>query len=335
MSEKKVLVTGGTGFIGRHTVNALVKAGYSVRALCRSDEPALRDAGAEVVRGDLLKADTVAKALEGITDVVHGAGLVSRDQADAPLMHQLHVNGTRHVVGLAAQANVRRVVHLSTSGTVGVGTDPDMVYREDDPVPFEALTKFPYYLSKWLGERAAEDAMRLAKGTRTDLVTLNPSLALGPGDDRGSSTTDIRRFLNREIPIVPTGGASFVDARDVADMVVAALEQGRPGERYLLGALNFTWANFFDRLAQVSGVKGPTLSVPLPRRLSVLGIGALEKLVGIVGAKLPVTQMEAEMASYFWYIDSRKAERALGFSPRDPMSTLLDTVKDIRGRKAA
>ena len=334
MSSKHVLVTGGTGFIGRHTIVALRKAGYAVRALCRSDEPALRDAGAEVVRGDVLRPDTVAGALAGITEVVHGAGLVSRDASDAALMHQLHVNGTRNVVSLAAQAGVRRVVHLSTSGTVGVGTDPDMVYREDDPVPFEALSKFPYYLSKWLGERAAEDALRLAKA-RTDLVTLNPSLALGPGDDRGSSTTDIRRFLNREIPIVPSGGASFVDARDVADMVVAALEQGRPGERYLLGALNFTWQSFFERLEQVSGVKGPPLSVPLPRRLSVLGVGALEKLVGTMGAKLPVTQVEAEMASYFWYIDSRKAERALGFAPRDPMSTLLDTVRDIRGRKAA
>jgi dihydroflavonol-4-reductase len=327
-----VLVTGGTGFIGRHTVDSLLRAGHRVRCLCRTDEPSLREAGAEVVRGDVLLKDSVARALEGVDAVVHGAGLVSRSSEDTSLMMKLHVNGTRHVVGLACERNVPRVVHLSTSGTVAVGTDPDMVYREDDPVPFEQLARFPYYLSKWLAERVADDCVRVSD-SRTAVITLNPSLALGPGDARGSSTSDVRRFLQRELPIVPTGGFSFVDARDVADTVVAALEQGRSGERYLLGALNTTFPDFFDRLTQVSGVKGPPLSVPLPRRFARLGIGLLETLAGAVGGTLPVTAVEAEMASAYWYVDSRKAERALGFKPRDPMVTLLDTVKDIRGER--
>jgi dihydroflavonol-4-reductase len=318
-------------------VQALLSAGYAVRALCRSEEPGLVALGAEVVRGDVMDPVSVATALKGVAVVVHGAGLVSREPGDGSLMHQLHVTGTRHVVSLAIDAGVRRVVHLSTSGTVGVGLDPAMVYREDDPVPFEALTKFPYYLSKWLGERAAEDAIASTQGGKhkTELITLSPSLALGPGDTRGSSTTDVRRFLNREIPIVPAGGFSFVDARDVAITTVAALEQGTPGERYLLGALNLTFAQFFDRLSQVSGVRGPPLAVPVPRALSLLSVGLLERVVGVVGGKLPVTTTEAEMAAHFWYIDSRKAERALGFSARDPMETLRDTVRDIRGKKVA
>ena len=324
-----VLVTGGTGFIGRHTVDALVAAGHRVRCLCRSDEPALTQAGAEVVRGDVLIKDSVARALDGIELVVHGAGLVSRAAEDTGLMMKLHVTGTRHVVELACEQGVQRIVHLSTSGTVAVGNDPTMVYREDDAVPLKALSRFPYYLSKWLGERVAEDCVRSKK---TQLVTLNPSLALGPGDTRGSSTTDVKRFLDRELPIVPSGGFSLVDARDVATVVVAALEQGRPGERYLLGALNTTFADFFLRLSQVSGVAGPYLSIPLPPRLATFGIGFLERAANLVGAKIPVTAMEAEMASSFWYVDNRKAERALGFAPRDPMITLLDTVKDLRSQ---
>ena len=324
-----VLVTGGTGFIGRHTVDALIAAGHRVRCLCRSDEPELTRAGAEVVRGDVLFKDSVARALAGVELVVHGAGLVSRAADDASLMMKLHVNGTRHVVELACAMGVKRVLHLSTSGTVAVGTDATMVYREDDPVPFKALSRFPYYLSKWLSERVAEDSVR---SSRTQLITLNPSLALGPGDTRGSSTTDVKRFLDRELPIVPSGGFSFVDARDVASSVVAALEQGRPGERYLLGALNTTFTDFFHRLTQVSGVAGPSLSIPLPRRFATLGIGLLERAADLLGATIPVSSMEAEMASSFWYIDSRKAERALGFKARDPMVTLLDTVKDLRGQ---
>lgn len=330
MSKKKaiVLVTGATGFIGRHAVEALLAAGYAVRALCRSPEPGLTAMGAEVVRGDVLDKASVVAAVEGCTFVVHGAGLVSRDPKDASTMLRLHTIGARHVVSAAVDAGVQRVVHLSTSGTVACGTDAAMVYREDDAPPFEQLARFPYYLSKWLAERAAND---IVDGTRTELITLNPSLALGPGDIRGSSTEDVRRFLKREIPVTPSGGFSFVDARDVADVVVAALTKGRPGERYLLGALNLTFAQFFERLSAVSGVKGPPLSIALPRSLTTFGIGFLEKAAGLVGAKLPVTQIEAEMASSFWYCDSRKAERELGFSPRDGNLTLLDTVKDIRG----
>ena len=318
-----VTVTGATGFIGRHAVDALLAAGYRVRALCRSPEPALVAAGAEVVRGDVLDKDSVTAAVDGATFVVHGAGLVSRNPDDASTMLRLHTIG-------ADDAGVQRVIHLSTSGTVAIGTDPDMVYRDDDAPPFEQLARFPYYLSKWLAERAAAD---IVDGTRTELVTLNPSLALGPGDVRGSSTEDVRRYLKREIPIVPSGGFSFVDARDVADVVVAALRKGRPGERYLLGAVNLTFAQFFERLEQVSGVKGPAMAIKLPRSVTTWGIGFLERAASLVGATLPVTQIEAEMASSFWYCDSRKAERELGFEARDPGPTLLDTVKDIRGER--
>jgi dihydroflavonol-4-reductase len=327
MKRGLVLVTGATGYLGRHAVFRLQDAGWKVRALCRSDEPSLSSQGIQVVRGDVLEPDTIAAALDGVDAVVHGAGVVSRDPQDAALMMRLHATGTRHVVGQAAARGVRRVVHLSTSGTVALGDAADVVFHEDDPVPFALLARFPYYLSKHFAERAADDAVR---GTKTELVTLNPSLALGPGDVRGSSTTDVRRFLAREIPIVPSGGFSFVDVRDVADVVVRALDVGRPGQRYLLGALNCTFAEFFRRLETVSGVKGP--SIPVSGRFAKAGVAFLERVAGAVGAKLPVTSMEAEMASKFWYVDARKAEGELAFTARDPMQTLLDTVKDIRGQ---
>lgn len=330
MSARLALLTGATGFIGRYTVDALLGAGWRVRALCRGEEPELVKKGVQVVRGDVLVKDSVARALEDVEAVIHGAGLVSRDVGDAAQMMRLHVVGTQHVVGLACERGVRRIVHLSTSGTVAVGDDPEMVYREDDPVPFAHLVRFPYYLSKWMAERAADDAVRMS-GSRAHFITLNPSLALGPGDTRGSSTLDVQRYLKREIPMVPSGGFSFVDARDVAQTAVAALESGKSGERYLLGALNCTWADFFRRMQQVSGVAGPPIAIAMPKRVTTLGVALLERVAGAFGGTLPVTTLEAEMASCFWYCDSRKAERQLDFSPRDPMATILDTVKDLRG----
>jgi dihydroflavonol-4-reductase len=326
--KKVVLVTGATGFIGRHVVDALLQAGYAVRALCRNRDDDLLAMGVDVVAGDVLQPSTVTAAMVGVHAVVHGAGFVSRDRKDAGHMHRLHVNGTRIVVDAAVAARVGTVVHLSTSGVVAVGSDASMVFQENDPVPFAHLARFPYYQSKWLAERAAEAAVA---DSNTVLVTLNPSLALGPGDARGSSTEDVRRFLRRELPVIPSGGFSFVDARDVAAVVPAAIAKGKGGERYLLGAQNLTFTQYFDRLSQISGVKGPPVPFALPRPVTIFGVGLLEGVAKAFGARIPVSSVEADMASSFWYCDSRKAIAELGFSPRDPMSTLRDTVQDIRG----
>jgi dihydroflavonol-4-reductase len=331
MSKSTVLITGATGFIGRHAVRSLMESGRHVRALCRSDAEDLVAEGVEVVHGDILDAASIEAALEGVDEVVHAAGGVSRDDDDSSWMMQVHIVGTRHVVGAAARAGVRRVVHLSTSGTVAVGEEDDVVFHEDDPVPLELIHRWPYYLSKWLAERAAFDAVKHDGDGKTELVVLNPSLALGPGDDRGSSTTDVKRFLERQIPVVPSGGFSFVDARDIADAIVLALDNGRAGQRYLLGATNLTVADFFGRLSEVSGVRGPLLNVKLPRPLTRLGVGLLERAAEAIGAKPPVSSEDADMSSHFWYVDARKAEDELGWKPREPMDTLLDTVKDLRG----
>lgn len=332
----KVLVTGGTGFLGRHMIDALQAAGYAVRALCRSDDEELRNKGVEVVRGDVTDRASVDEAMQDARFVVHAAGAVSRDEGSQgrAWMMRVHVEGTRHVVEAACESGVERVVHVSTSGTVAVGDDPDMVFHEDDPPPLQTIHRWPYYLSKFLAERAAYDAIRLAgAAAKTELVTLNPSLALGPGDRRRSSTQDVQRYLDRQIPVIPSGGLSFVDVRDVAKAVVAALTKGKAGERYLLGALNCTCEDFFARVGEVSGISGPVLPVKVPRRLATFGVGLLERAANLVGATPSVTTTEADMAAHFWYVDARKAEEELGFSPRPPMDTLLDTVRDLRDQK--
>jgi dihydroflavonol-4-reductase len=328
-----VLLTGGTGFLGQHMVSALQDAGYRVRALVRGNPGALTALGAETAHGDVLDAASLDEAMRGVDHVVHAAGFVSRDVEDTRVMMEVNVQGTRKVVEAAARAAVKKIVHVSTSGTIAVGDEP-VVFHEDDPLPLAHIHRWPYYLSKFLAEKAASDAIRLSSSTtRPELVTLNPTLALGPGDTRGTSTLDVRRFLDREIPLLPSGGVSFVDVRDVAACVPAALTRGTDGERYLLGALNLTFVDFFRRLEQVSGVKGPMVPFALPKALSTFGVSLLERAAQVLGAKSPVTSIEAEMASCFWYVDSRKAKEELGFSTTDPQKTLLDTVRFLRGEK--
>jgi dihydroflavonol-4-reductase len=163
------------------------------------------------------------------------------------------------------------------------------------------------------------------------VVCVNPSLLLGPGDRRGSSTEDVRKFLCGELPAIPSGGISFVDVRDVAPACVAAMERGRPGARYLMGGPNWTCREFVGRLERVSKVSGPWLRLP-SRWNSVLSRAAraVDSFCDHRGMTSPVDRVGFEMGQLFWYCDSSLAQKELGFSARDPAETLDDTIRDIR-----
>src|SRR5262249_43835745 len=148
---------------------------------------------------------------------------------------------------------------------------PEPILDESAPYPVDLCGRWPYYLSKIYQEKLALD---LAPKLGLELVVINPSLLLGPGDRRGSSTGDVRKFLCRELPAVPAGGLSLVDVRDAAAAAVAAMAKGRPGARYLLGGPNWTFREFLGRLSRLSRVEGPLLRLP-----SRWG-GALRRVVG-------------------------------------------------------
>ena len=115
--------------------------------------------------------------------------------------------------------------------------------------------------------------------------------------------------------------------------MLLAWERGRAGERYILNGQNVTVAAFFQRLSRLSGVAAPMLRMPGSRPLAV-GIGKLfTRAVRAIGGEPPVDEVSIEMGQYFWYCDGGKAERELGFSPRDPGETLRDTVNDLVARK--
>jgi dihydroflavonol-4-reductase len=319
-----LLVTGATGFLGEHLCRVLVEQKHEVRGLARSRSGVLADLGVEHIRGDVLDGPELDRALEGVSGVFHLAGAVSRDPDDAQRMMRLHVDGTRRVLERMAAAKVPRMVLASTSGTIGVSKDEEIL-DEHAPYAEQIVAGWPYYASKIYQERLAFE-----HGTRLgiEVVAVNPSLLLGPGDRRLSSTGDVRKFIRRELPVVPEGGINFVDARDAAVATAAAMEHGRPGERYLLGGPNWTMKEFFGRLGRVSNVAPPRLK--LPAKLNRWGASLVEGLYRHRGKEPPVDRISVEMSEHFWWIDSSKAERELGFVARDPQLTLVDTVAYLR-----
>lgn len=329
-----VLVTGATGFLGRHTVRALQKRGHTVRGLARNPPQDIHKQLGEgfiVLRGDVhehSEGSALANALEGAEAVFHLAGMVSRRAEDAEALFHSHVHGTRAVLTAAKRAGVKRFILASTSGTIAI-SDKETIATEEDDAPVRWLSKLPYYRAKWIAEKEA-----LAQNTADfEVISVNPSLLLGPGDAFGSSTDDVRKFLDRSIPALPRGGIAFVDARDAAEALVLAFEKGRGGQRYLVNAANMTMQDFFARLERISGVSAPILRLPKSREAAVLSVRLFSKVVRMIGGDPPVDEESVEMGQLYWYASSEKAERELGWRARDPNETLADTVKDIAPSK--
>lgn len=318
----RVLVTGGTGFLGREVLKQLSERGYEVRNLARRAAYVPSLPNVEPFAGSVLEPDVVREALEGCQAVIHMAGKVSRDRRDTGELMRLHVDGTRIVLGQAAEAGIERVVYVSTSGTIAVSEDPQETLTEAAPYPIHLVREWPYYLSKIFAE---QEALRLFRDKGLPLICLNPTLLLGPGDEDGSSTEDVKRFLDGLLPAVPRGGMSFADVRDVAETVVVSLTRGRPGERYLLTSENLATEEFFKRLARMSGRPAPWIE--LPRRFTRWGAQLLSGLNKLTNTSLPVNDIDLEMGRHGWWADSKKARLELGFRPRDPNETLRDTVQ--------
>jgi dihydroflavonol-4-reductase len=324
-SGRRVWVGGATGFLGAHLVSELRARGDDVVAVSRSGS-----ADGSVRAVDVLDTDAVRESAAGCELGFVATGKVTRKDDASEELHRLHVLGTRSALAGLRAAGVRRVVFASTSGTLAVGTDPHRIADEGCRAPLEIIAGWPYYRTKLYAEREALEAN--VPGA-FEVVIVNPSLLLGPGDLRESSTGDVRKFLDGSIPATPAGGLAFVDARDAALGMLLAAERGRSGERYILNAQNITVAAFFQRLSRISGVSPPLFRLPSSRPVAI-GIGRLfARAVRSIGGEPPVDEASIAMGQYFWYCDASKAERELGFRPRDPGETLKDTVDDLVARK--
>ena len=321
----RIALTGATGYLGRHIVAQLVN-NHDLVCISRGGRA---PTGCTAKKIDVVKGRGLKAAFAKADVVVHAAGRVSHAPEQAQEILDVHLNGTRNVLEAAASARVARVILLSTSGTIAVSTKPDAMATESDPVPDALISSWPYYRSKLYAEQLAMGFEGL------DVLSLNPSLLLGPGDELGGASTHaVSVFLDQGIPIAPPGGISFVDVRDVAVMVEAALTQGRPGERYLLASGNMRFVDFYARLARITGRDAPVMAMPQMTRRVLEWFPAWGTGRGIgMGVGPVISRADLELSSHYWYASAAKAEIELGFSPRDPLTTLEDTVSDILTRQ--
>lgn len=242
-----IVLTGASGFIAKHILKELLRAGHQVRATIRTasraDEvrsavlPRLpTDAAARLsfVTLDLERDEGWGGALQGATALVHTASPVSFAQPKNPDdLIKPAVHGTLRALTAARDAGVDRVVLTSSMAAV-INEAKGFPQDESDWCDPDLPTTTPYAKSKTLAERAAWDFVAKTPGMR--LTTINPSLVLGPLLDNiyGNSVGLVTRLLSGKDPMVPNFGFPIVDVRDVALMHVRALERPETaGRRYL------------------------------------------------------------------------------------------------------
>jgi nucleoside-diphosphate-sugar epimerase len=322
---KTVLVTGATGFLGAHLLHHLraSEEPQRVRILCRGLAPWERDPGIEIVHGDVTARADVEKAMEQVTEVYHLAGVVLRNSKAREMLYRTHIEGTRNVCEAALKYGVAKVVAVSSSGTIAVSKDPT-VHNENSGYKHDVVGEWPYYLSKMFAEKLALD-YHARRGL--NVVIASPSLVLGPGDFRNSSTRDIALFLQGQILAIPAGGLNFVDVRDASEGLTAAMQSGQPGERYLLGGVNWTFRQLIEKVANLSGRKAPRIEPSL--EISLWSARALRRLYPLFGKSFELDDASVKMSWRYWYCDSSKARDERGFKTRDPEETLKDTIEDV------
>ena len=328
MAARVILVTGATGFLGKHLVELLKpqKRSPRLRVFCRGLSPWEQDKKVQVLHGDIANRQQVEDAVKGVSQIYHLAGVVSRDAKDQDLLYETHIEGTRNICEAALKHKVKKVVVVSSSGTIAVGTNPT-VYDETSGYKNEVVAEWPYYLSKIFAEKLALDYQAR---TGLNVVVANPSLLLGIGDDRNSSTRDVALFLQGEIKAIPKGGLNFVDVRDVAQGLTLAMDKGKPGERYLMGNVNWTFRQLIEKVAEISGKTPPTMEPSI--EVSLWGARAMRVIYPLLGKKVELDDASVKMSACYWYCDSTKARNELGFQTRDPEETLTETVEDVHLR---
>ena len=307
----RVAITGATGLVGGNLAKALLDSGREVVATKRATSRTDHLAGLDLTwkEATLAEPEALAAAFEGCEAVFHCAAAVSIKAEVTPTLHAANVVGTENLLQACRQAGIARLVHCSSTVAVGLATGPEDA-DEETPWNFGDFGLADGYATT---KRRSEE---LALGTDDlDVVAVNPGFMFGPYDLRPSSGAMILEVVNRKVPGYSGGKNCFVDVRDVAKGMVAALERGQRGERYILGGENLTYGQVFERIAAVAGTRPPSLGVPkwvamVPAVFGDLG----EAITG----KEPLLNTNSIRWGYCegFRFSSDKARRELGYTTR-------------------
>ncbi len=254
---KRVLVTGGTGFLGAYIIKNLVEKGIQVCAIRRSSKTPFfmtQNVLDKVVwiDGDVLDVVSLDEAMQDVDGVIHSAAIVSFHKEQRARMYQVNVDGTANVINAAIDHNIKRFIHVSSVAALGRKGKTELVteerqWEEHNNNSHYAVSKHKAELEVWRG---------FAEGLEG--VIINPGTILGFSNWHQSSGAIFKKGYT-QFPWYTKGVNGFVGVEDVAEAAVQLLCSTIHGKRFIVNAENISFQHLFNTIAEGFGKKGPHL----------------------------------------------------------------------------
>ena len=317
--------------LGSALVRQLVDSNATVRIL-RRDSSRLDLLGeyapnVEHAVGNIMDPPSLSAAMEGISVVFHTAGVVGFDLDADDDPYRPNYDGTANVLNTAIDQGVDRVVHTSSIAAIGRDIDSSIVVDETRP-----WTSSRYNSDYAHSKRLAEVEVHRAIAEGLDAVIVNPSLIFGESRKGENTSAIIQRVKAQKVPGIPAGGTNVVDVQDVVKGMVAALEKGKTGERYILGGENLAWRTILGTLANALAV--PITSRKLNPNLLIPAAYVIRFASRLIGRKAVITPETARITSRFYTYDCRKAISELGYTFRPFSETAARLARMYRDMEA-
>ena len=315
----RILVTGGSGFIGKHLVSALIARGRQVRVLDLQPPPrALPQV--EHVSGSVLDRDLVDRAMDGVDEIYHLAGLPGMWVPRKADFHTVNFGGTEIVIETARKRGIRRFLHCSTESIL-FRASPSMVPVDDDALLPDDMPG-PYTRSKMLADRFAMEAA--ASGY--PVIVGCPTMPVGPHDHNMTPPTALLRyFLGRRLQLHLDFVVNLVDVRDAAEGLILAMERGQAGHRYVLGGESIPLRRVLEIMAEISGHR--VRSIHVNGKVAEMVTATLEFIADHVTRRPPSGTAEGvRIAMRAGALSIEKAQRELGYAPGSVESVLRETI---------
>src|SRR5215831_9675063 len=312
----KILVTDGNGFIGSVVIRLLRARRLDVRCLVRRTSRLDRIAhlGCELVVGDLLDFPSLQTAMQDCDVVIHLAAIVKWDLINSPLMFDVVAGGTLNVLKAAVDSGIKRMVYVSSIVALGGAREP--VVRNE--TSRSALPRGPYAYAR--AKRQAEEFCR-QYCDRISVTIVNPGEVYGPNDIDLITAGNLIDFATSNPVMVCEGGTSVAYVDDVAAGMIAALERGRNGERYILTGDNVTIRRLAELTNELLSLRKNFITFPNPLIRSVAWLGRTFHI------PLPFNPQVIPYATFYWFTDNSKAVRELGVRFRNAEATLRPTLE--------
>lgn len=319
----KSLVTGATGFLGSAVMRCLLTAGHEVRVLVRpgSNRKNLENFSVEITEGDLLDDQSLKRAVSGCDNLFHVAADYRLWVPDPETMYAINVNGTQALIMAAAEAGIKRIVYTSSVATLGLNPDGSPA-NEETPSNLATINGY-YKRSKYQAEQIVK---KLTDDHHLPLIIVNPSTPIGPGDVRPTPTGRIVvDTLMGRMPAYVNTGLNIAHVDDIAQGHLLAYQQGKPGERYILGGDNMMLLQILQTIDEINGTRINRIRMPVNLMLPLAW--CMEKMATVTHTEPRATLDSIRMAKKLMFFSSAKAHRELGYQYRPAIEALRDAVR--------